>query len=160
MYGKNLTKNEENPCSTCLQLISPQYYGYPKPRFQVPVPPLICTMFYKWMMHKFLRFDIGIIYYLLGNFFGQIRMRCPSQNNHPSLIHIWFNSTECYIQAKFSLSNSGYYSKKGTSGPQVHNNHYLLLIKHYQLAKVCCMFQSFLAMTCLKITEIEKASKY
>ena len=31
---------EEKPCLTCLQPISPRYYGYSKPGFRVPIPPL------------------------------------------------------------------------------------------------------------------------
>ena len=41
--SSNMAKNEEkNPCSTCLQLISPRYCGYPNPGFRIPVPPLLC----------------------------------------------------------------------------------------------------------------------
>ena len=38
--SSNLAKNEENPCSTCLQPISLSYCGYLKPVFRVPFPPL------------------------------------------------------------------------------------------------------------------------
>ena len=40
-------KNEEKPCSTCLQPISPRarHFGYPKPEFREPVMlPLISTI--------------------------------------------------------------------------------------------------------------------
>ena len=38
--SSNMAKNEEKPCSTCLQPISPNYCRYPKSGFRVPVPPL------------------------------------------------------------------------------------------------------------------------
>lgn len=40
-YGKILAKNEENPCSTCLQPISP------KCEFRVPIPPLLVSLILK-----------------------------------------------------------------------------------------------------------------
>ena len=35
-YGKNLAKNEEKPCSTCLKSISPWHFQTLKPGFRVP----------------------------------------------------------------------------------------------------------------------------
>ena len=33
-YASNLAKNEEKPCSTCVQPISPGYFKCPKPGFR------------------------------------------------------------------------------------------------------------------------------
>jgi len=46
-YGKILAKNEEKPCSTCLQPISPWHDGYPKCKFRVPIPPLLVSLILK-----------------------------------------------------------------------------------------------------------------
>ena len=44
MKSSNMAKNEEKPCSTCLQQpISTWNCGYPKPGFCVSLPPLLPT---------------------------------------------------------------------------------------------------------------------
>ena len=62
-YGKNLAKNEEKSCSTCLQPISPRTgcryqkpaFGYPlcrypKTSFRVPVLTLMSTYYVEWRL--------------------------------------------------------------------------------------------------------------
>ena len=55
-YSKNLVKNEEKPCSICLQPISPRNYRYPNPGFCISVTRSTTT--YKYV-HK-----IGSILFL------------------------------------------------------------------------------------------------
>ena len=49
---KNLAKNGEKPCSTCLKTHFSADCGYPKIRFQVPDPSLLAGLWIYWMGKK------------------------------------------------------------------------------------------------------------
>ena len=93
--SSNMAKNEEKPCLTCLQPISPWHWRYPKPGFRVLISLLILLFAFKK--------NISLLCYkiclALAFFFVKRISKCFEISSHDIIIIIEINcGTKKYLK--------------------------------------------------------------